>query len=99
MHAHQEQGAQQYGKTMCGKANPGERHNGNFHQLDEARHTGLVELVDNLPGGCRKQEKWQNENAGGKIAEQFRLQRSPACSLEREQHHECIFEQVIVKGA
>jgi hypothetical protein len=52
-----------------------------------------------LPGRRRKQEEWQDEDAGRQIGQQLRLDRRPARRLKRQQHHQRVLEQVVVEGA
>src|SRR5690606_5854183 len=49
-------------------------HNQNLRQLDPANQPGFLELIGQLPGHGRKQEKGQDEQAGGQVYQQVTVE-------------------------
>jgi hypothetical protein len=70
MAAEQEQRAHQHRQAVQEETGSGDAHDDHFQHLDQAGEHRLVVLVGQLPGGGRKQEEGQDEDAGRQIGEQ-----------------------------
>ena len=77
----------------------GHQHDADFQQLDQPCQRRLVVLVGQLPGGRRKQEERQDEDARREIGQQFWLDGGPVRRLEGQQHHHGVLQHVVVERA
>ena len=98
MQTQQKQAAHQQIQAVPPESDARHEHDADFQQLHPACQHRLVVLVGQLPGRRRKQEKRQDENAGGQVREKFGRQGRPLGRLKRQQDNQGILEQVVVEG-
>ena len=98
LQAKQEQGKEQNAQVMQPESRTGDYRDCDFEYFGQPRQSGLVELVRQLPGGCRKEKERQDEDASGKVGQEPRLQGRPLRRLEREQNDERIFVEIVVES-
>ena len=72
LQAQQKQADHQQAQTLQPEAQTDQEHDGDLKPFHQARKQRLVVLVGQLPGGGRKQEEGQDENACGQIRQQAR---------------------------
>ena len=99
LQAEQKQGGQQQGQAVQQEAGDRDQHDPHFEQLGEPRQHRLVVLVGELPGGRRKEEERQDEQAGGEVGEDFRAHRRPLRRLEGDQHDQRVLVEIVVERA
>lgn len=81
--AHQEEGAQQAGQAELPEADGGQRGDEGFEQFHPADQAGFFELVGQLSGAGREQEKRQDEQACTGIDQNAGVE-EPLSSLPRK---------------
>ena len=97
MQTKQEQGKEQNAQVMQPESRTGDYRDCDFEYFGQPCQPGLVVLVCQLPGGCRKEKEWQDEDACCKVGQKLRFHCSPLRRLESEQNDKRILVEVVVE--
>src|SRR5262249_49754948 len=99
LNAGQEHGQELQPYLVGEQAERGERNDADLDELDAARQHGLVELVRDLPGGRREDEKRQDQEASGNGVEEGGIEAEPGPQVVDQQDRQGIAEGIVVEGA